>query len=722
MKRPFLLVAVLLALAGLALSELRKAEAPVSPAPLLFFLADTQRELTRMPMQVTRLSDEKEVEIGDQLARRYLAMLRRAPETPEDQAIAEYVRGVGQRVAAHAARRLPYQFHYIPDVNFINAFALPGGHVFIGEGLISLMQTEDALAGILGHEIEHIDHYHCVERVQIEAALRRIPLGDVAALPVAVFVAGYTKDQELQADREGARLAARAGYAPLEVIAVFQEFEKLYHTAQSPARNPADELSRVALETLQGYFRSHPLPEERIAAVQREVGSGPWPAPRPLEYQYIFLRQQAFSAVRDRRYAAAVTLATRALVLKPDDVAALTALAQARFALKNYPAALENYRDLAALDAVAASEVRSFAVLLASEALKRQDWKTAAELSLHALDFEPVSLEAYLVRIRALLNAGDVEAAWETTQQLLKIAPGGQGELPDVARRRAEQLMLAHDYTQAERLAGYPLRILPDHPDYLPVYARAAFAAGDFATAADADLKLVTRPQVRNWEAPLHAAADAFAAAGQAPRGIAALEAARAAVRKAEDSASRDAAIQVELAGLRLYTGDEKAARRYADYIRAGKWGEIPVIGLDRIGFWYYRAGQAQVAVELLPRLVGVPSDSQEEILELAWAQLEYASSPAAAAGFRNWRGNPMEWRVRADAPIMGQALASWLMGQREEALGEFSSAVLQRPEWLNANWVGALYPSNTARMAADLYRERQRREAASKALAQTRR
>src|SRR5208282_3208653 len=291
--RIFLLVAVLLAVLGLVLSEALKPEVPVSPAALLFFLADTQRELTRMPMQVTRLPDEKEIEIGNAIARRYLSMLPRAAANPEEQAIAAYVSGVGQRVAQHAHRRLPYRFHYVPDVNFINAFALPGGHVFIGEGLLALMTTEDALAGILGHEIEHIDHYHCAERVQIELALRRFPLSAAVALPAAIFVAGYTKDQELEADREGAKLAAAAGYSPLEVIAVFEEFDKLYKRAHDKAHNPAEEMSRVARETLEGYFQSHPPPQERIAAIRREVGSLPAPTPRPLQFQDVFLREEA---------------------------------------------------------------------------------------------------------------------------------------------------------------------------------------------------------------------------------------------------------------------------------------------------------------------------------------------------------------------------------------------------------------------------------------------
>jgi len=726
--RIFLLVAVLLAALGLMLSEVRKPEVPVSPAPLLFFVADTERELTRMPMRVTRLPDEEEIEIGDRLARMYAGAFPHAAGNPEAEAIETYVRGVGARVAQNAHRRLPYQFHYVPDVNFINAFALPGGHVFIGEGLLALMTTEDALAGVLGHEIEHIDHRHCADRVQIELAMKRIPLSGVVALPVAIFIAGYTKDQELEADREGARLAAEAGYSPLEVIAVFEAFDKLYRRTHDPAHNPGEEISQVALETLEGYFRSHPLPQERIAAVRRELaGAKTPPPPRPLQFQDVFLREQAVRALAEGRYGTASTLATRALGTKPEDVVALKTLAEARFALRDYAGAQENYQKLAPLDAVAASDVREFAVRLASAALQRQDLKAAAEIAQHALEFEPVSLEAYLVRIRALLLAGDVEAAWDATQQFMKIAPGGQGELPYIAMTRAEELMKRHDYAQAERLAEYPLRILPDHVDYLPTYARAAFAAGDFANAADAFLKVFERLPVEaanpakrdSWAQALRAATDAYAAAGDTKRGIAALEAVRTRL-KARDAA-RDAELDEELAGLRLFAGDEKQAKHYADYIRGGKWTDIPLVGLDRIGWWYYRVGRAPEAVELISRMVGATPGTDEVILELGWAQLEAGAYQPALASFRRARIGFNEWRPRGDDPVMGLALAAWLMRQPEESLRQFQMAVQQHPEWQNAAWAGALYPKLIVRLSDEVKRERARREALAKTMSQAR-
>lgn len=282
---------VLLGVAALTMGERRKAEAPVSPDPVVYFIADTQREMTRVVATATRLSDEEEIRIGDELAAQYGGGA--APLTGDDAAIEAYVQQVGLQVGARAHRRLPYKFHYIPDRGFVNAFALPGGHVFIGAGLIALMDSEDQLAAVLGHEVEHIDHYHCAERVQLEARLRQLNLGAVGALisiPMEVFQAGYTKDQELEADGEGTRLAARAGYAPEGAVRLFEKFAKLEQESSRPARTPQEEAARAALQTLQGYFRSHPPAAERIAYLRRTLPPELWNriAERPLQVAQYF--------------------------------------------------------------------------------------------------------------------------------------------------------------------------------------------------------------------------------------------------------------------------------------------------------------------------------------------------------------------------------------------------------------------------------------------------
>jgi predicted Zn-dependent protease len=270
---------------ALTLGELRKADAPVGPGSILNFIADTQRELTRLPTRALRLSDNEEIVAGEKLATRYAARL-----TPwmldEDRLVEEYVDRIGRRIAAGAGRKLAYRFHYVPDQDLINAFALPGGHVFLGAGLFAKIKKEDELAAILGHEIAHVDLYHCAERLQVEVRLRNLPLGDLVALPVRVFEAGYTKVQELEADREGVRLTVGAGYSPLGAVRVFETMEHMRERYVVQARTPQGEISQVALETLHGYFRSHPLPEQRKQQVEAMIRRLSWTKRtelRPLE-------------------------------------------------------------------------------------------------------------------------------------------------------------------------------------------------------------------------------------------------------------------------------------------------------------------------------------------------------------------------------------------------------------------------------------------------------
>src|SRR6266567_3883696 len=277
MKR-VLIPALILAIAGAALyySERHKQETRVGPEAVLNALADTQRGISRVPAALTRLSDEEEIHMGDSMAQGYIT--RYTVNQPEDAALQEYANKVGVIVAAHARRKMLYKFHYIPDENLINAFALPGGHVFIGKGLILLMDSEDQLANILGHEVEHIDNYHCIERFQLRARLHDVPLAELLTLPVEFFQAGYTKDQELEADRDGTWLAVMAGYSPQGAVRMFETFARLQREYVLKAESPDQELSEVAIQGIMGYFRSHPLPQERINQIQRIMANKKWPA------------------------------------------------------------------------------------------------------------------------------------------------------------------------------------------------------------------------------------------------------------------------------------------------------------------------------------------------------------------------------------------------------------------------------------------------------------
>lgn len=265
------------ALGALYYTERHNKQARVSPNALLEMAADLQRDLTRVPMHFTRLSDEQEISIGKQLQTHY--QTPKVELSPEQQGLAAYVSQVGARLALHARRRLPYSFQVIWNRDMINAFSLPGGPVFIDQGLLDRMTTEDELASVLAHEVEHIDHYHCVERMQVEAHLKNLNLqvlGDVLQLPVALWEAGYRKEEEREADREGMFLAVEAGYSPYGSVQALERLAKLHEELVTHAETPAEELSALAIESLEGYFRSHPLPSERLSEAQQTIAERHW--------------------------------------------------------------------------------------------------------------------------------------------------------------------------------------------------------------------------------------------------------------------------------------------------------------------------------------------------------------------------------------------------------------------------------------------------------------
>jgi len=278
MKRLAIFVVVLaVGVTALYFSQRRHDSTPVSANAVVEVAADAQRDLSRVPMRLTRLSDDEEIAIGNQLAGQYSGVT--AQLSAEELGLESYVRRVGKNVSSHAHRRLPYSFHLVPNRAMINAFSLPGGPVYVGEGLLDLMTSEDQLAAVLGHEVEHIDHYHCAERVQIEARLRKLRLDIVGALvqiPLTVWEAGYNKDEELEADREGMRLAVLGSYSPYGAVTLFEKFAKLHDEYIIHAQSPEEELSALAIQSLEGYFRSHPQPSERLAQANRLIAQEGW--------------------------------------------------------------------------------------------------------------------------------------------------------------------------------------------------------------------------------------------------------------------------------------------------------------------------------------------------------------------------------------------------------------------------------------------------------------
>ncbi len=438
-----LLIIVMLGAAAIVVSERRKVNTAADPAPMLYLVADTERELTRMPVKFTRMSDDEEVRLGNELARES-SVVAQSLAGAENAEIQAYVSKVGQRLAAHAHRRLPYQFHYVPEKYLVNGYALPGGHVYIGEGLVSLMDSEDQLAAVLGHEIEHVDHYHCAERLQTERALRRFPLG--SALPVAVFQAGYSKDQEMEADHDGTKLIVESGYSANGTVRMFQTFDRLYHEAQERAASPQEELSQVAAGALEGYFRSHPLPKERIAQVNQMIASEDWTprAETDLAVAYFFWTDRAQDYLAAGKYAQAVELASRAVQMQPNNARALTVLAQAQFAQAQFAAAAISYRRIFEVQGWTIDWANAYALTLAAAERRTAASTFRQWMALASGDTKPLQLQLDGL----LLLVGDAVPARRLLTELNLDEPNAPSELSDLSW----WFYLSGDYSAASGL------------------------------------------------------------------------------------------------------------------------------------------------------------------------------------------------------------------------------------------------------------------------------
>jgi predicted Zn-dependent protease len=124
------------------------------------------------------------------------------------------------------------------------------------------------------------------ERVQIEAKLKSMNLeivAEIAQIPMSLWQASYSKDQEFEADREGLRIAAAAGYSPQGAVKMTESLAKLDREYVIHAETPTGELSPVAIDGLTGYFRSHPQPLERLEQINEVIAQDHLAQDQPLK-------------------------------------------------------------------------------------------------------------------------------------------------------------------------------------------------------------------------------------------------------------------------------------------------------------------------------------------------------------------------------------------------------------------------------------------------------
>ena len=230
----------------------------VLPWPASAFKLDTDklREVKEKLKPLQQISEHDEIELGKDVA----ANLLGAAPLVNDPALQAYVNKVGKWIALQTSRPgLPWHFGVL-DTDSVNAFAAPGGYVFITRGMLLNMRDESELAGVLAHEISHVVAKHALNTMRkdalvgmaSEALSRNKPeYAKLVSAGTEIFARGLDKEDEFAADRMGVVLATRAGYDPYGLPAVLQTLASI---------NPKDDA--VAL-----MFKTHPDSEKRLELV-----------------------------------------------------------------------------------------------------------------------------------------------------------------------------------------------------------------------------------------------------------------------------------------------------------------------------------------------------------------------------------------------------------------------------------------------------------------------
>ena len=212
-------------------------------------------------------SIEREMALGKQLAEE----VKRQVKLVEDPIVTEYVNRLGQNLARNSDARVPFTFQVIDGPTDYNAFALPGGFIFVYSGLIKMADEEDELAGALAHEIAHVAARHLTRRAskQEMASAATIPLSVIlggwagygarqaAGAVTPMLAMKFSRDDEKDADYLGVQYMYAAGYDPNGAISIFEKLQSLQR------KNPG---------VIAKIFSSHPMDADRIQKTEKEIG------------------------------------------------------------------------------------------------------------------------------------------------------------------------------------------------------------------------------------------------------------------------------------------------------------------------------------------------------------------------------------------------------------------------------------------------------------------
>jgi predicted Zn-dependent protease len=223
--------------------------------------------------QFSLMSEAQEIQIGKEAD----AQIRQEMGLYENAELQRYVNSIGQRLAKASERpTLPWQFAVV-DEPAVNAFALPGGFIYLTRGILAFLDNEDQLAGVLGHEIGHVTARHSAQQYTQQTtaglglALLSIfvpesrPFQGAAEAATGLLLLKYGRDDERQADRLGVEYTSKTGYDPAGVAGMLTTLARLDEASGSRRGVP-------------NWLSTHPAPADRVAEVQQFVREAQVPA------------------------------------------------------------------------------------------------------------------------------------------------------------------------------------------------------------------------------------------------------------------------------------------------------------------------------------------------------------------------------------------------------------------------------------------------------------
>jgi predicted Zn-dependent protease len=218
------------------------------------------------------MSPQQEIQIG---AEEHPKMVKQFGGAYDDPVIGGYVASIGGRLASHSERAdLKFRFTVL-NSPVVNAFALPGGYVYISRGLLALANSEAEIASVLGHEIGHVTARHSAQRYNksvmlglgsalLGAVSRNRNVGQLAQMGSEVYLKSHSREQEHQADELGIRYLARTGYATQDSVSFLRSLQAESTLARSIA-------GKQGKDPAASIFSTHPRTADRVQRTARET-------------------------------------------------------------------------------------------------------------------------------------------------------------------------------------------------------------------------------------------------------------------------------------------------------------------------------------------------------------------------------------------------------------------------------------------------------------------